>query len=67
MEAAEVSMVAHLLKSTRLVCGSLERSVSALRDTENSWRSHWVTQANSQDVLVQVPPTLNCLLLVLGH
>lgn len=36
MEAAEVSMVVHPLMSTRLVCGSLERSMPILKDAENS-------------------------------
>lgn len=34
MEAAEVSMVVDPLMSTGMVCGSLERSMSVLRDTE---------------------------------
>lgn len=43
MAAAEVSMVVHPLMSTRVVCGSLERSMSVLRDTENSAEQHRVT------------------------
>lgn len=36
LEAAEVSMVVHPLMGTRLVCGSLERSMPILKDAENS-------------------------------